>query len=659
MPELQNDNDRAEDCIEMKQREYDLKEMLAENARRQKRFTEPYDAETGVGCVGERVERYVRCRRGRAMLPAAMVADKRWKGTLTRAQYMALRFNYDFEFWALHCVKIRHKVTGEMVALRLNRAQRKLLALMEEERTACRPIRVILLKARQWGGSTLVQMYFAWIQCVLRREWHSLICAHVKNTSSTIRGMYSNMLRLYPDEWWDGDTSSRGFRAFEGSAITRRIEGRGCNVTIASSFGPETMRGLDYSLAHLSEVAFWKASETTSPEEAVGAICGGVALVKDSAVVIESTANGLGNFFHREWVRAKSGASLFKPLFVGWHDIELYRYEVDDPERVIRRMDDYEWHLWDNGCSIEQIEWYHFKRRESSSHRKLMTEYPTDDVEAFATTDNGVFSPHRIEELRRGCREAPERGRLSTDGMTGPCALENLRFEKNEAGGLEVWRRPVRGNPVDSRYVVAVDVGGRTDKSDWSVIAVLDRLAKPKAEIVAQWRGHCDHDILGWRAAAIARWYDNAKLAIESNTLETAYAGTSRYILEELNGAYDNLYVRECRDDLMPGVQHRLGFHTNVATKQIAVSALIAYVRDMLYTERSSMACDELATFEQQKNGRYGAKAGYHDDIVMTRAIALYVAVGLNQADYCDAADIEYLKSQCRRNRLATLLLNY
>jgi hypothetical protein len=37
-------------------------------------------------------------------------------------------------------------------------------------------------------------------------------------------------------------------------------------------------------------------------------------------------------------------------------------------------------------------------------------------------------------------------------------------------------------------------------------------------------------------------------------------------------------------------------------------------------------------TFEQKENGSCGAKAGYHDDVVMSRAIGLYVAA--SQAVY-------------------------
>lgn len=114
-------------------------------------------------------------------------------------------------------------------------------------------------------------MYFAWIQTVLRRNWNSLICAHVKDTSSAIRGMYTDMLATYPEELWEGDEKPC-FRAYEAARNTREIAGRGCRVTVASSMGQEAVRGLDCSLAHLSEVAFWKDTDRMTPGAFVAAV---------------------------------------------------------------------------------------------------------------------------------------------------------------------------------------------------------------------------------------------------------------------------------------------------------------------------------------------------------------------------------------------------
>jgi hypothetical protein len=75
-----------------------------------------------------------------------------------------IRFDYDFEYWAYTCAKIQDKETKQIIPFKLNRPQRRLLARLEKMRMAGVPIRLILLKARQWGGSTLTQIYMGWIQ---------------------------------------------------------------------------------------------------------------------------------------------------------------------------------------------------------------------------------------------------------------------------------------------------------------------------------------------------------------------------------------------------------------------------------------------------------------------------------------------------------------
>ena len=57
------------------------------------------------------------------------------------------------------------------------------------------------------------------------------------------------------------------------------------------------------------------------------------------------------------------------------------------------------------------------------------------------------------------------------------------------------------------------------------------------------------------------------------------------------------------------------------------ISHLQSCVREHLWTERDSRALNELLCYEQKQNGSFGAIVGKHDDILMTRAIGLWVAL--------------------------------
>lgn len=530
------------------------------------------------------------------------------------------RCREDFAYWAEKCVKIKDKLSGRMVPLRLNAPQRRVAALFERERLKGHPIRAIMLKARQWGGSTLVQMYMAWIQCTRAEHWHSLICAQVGKTAASIRGMYDEMLRTYPEELWEGDEAPRLVR-YQGQELIREIAGRHCRVTLGSSERQDSVRGADYAMAHLSEVAFWKDTAKSSPADFIRAICGAIALTPLSLIVLESTANGVGNYFHTEWLRAERGESDKMAVFVPWYEIEIYRREVDDVAALWHGMDAYERDLWERGLTLEQINWYHLKRKEYASHAAMMAEYPTTASEAFANTGSNVFSGEAVERLRRGCEDPAEVGEVasSTGMLTGPLSVKSPVFRPDSTGGLKVWEHPLPGES----YVAAVDVGGRSVTADWSVVAVLG-MNPPR--VVAQWRGHTDHDLLTWKSAALAAYYNSALLVFESNTLESGAHQDAEtpdqgaYMLHELYEHYGNLYFRQAPEGGAP----RPGFHTNRSTKQMIITGLIGAVRDGTYLERDVAACDELLVYQRRQNGSYGARAGYHDDILMTRAIALH-----------------------------------
>lgn len=611
------------------------------------------DPLSGRGCLGER-RSYdaTHLGLGRLELPVTMWTSGddpslcRDRASLERA-----RCRHDFQFWAARCCRIHDKSTGQLIPFVLNAPQRRVAALLEGQRLEGRPLRLIMLKARQWGGSTLVQMYMAWIQCTQRTNWNSLICAHVKDTAATIRGMYSRMLASYPRELWDAEGADDAgaaegrvpavqpeFRPYERSINVREIVGRGCRVTLGSAENHEAVRGADYAMAHLSEVAFWPSSTQRSPAQFVQAVCGAINTAPLTLIVMESTANGIGNYFHTEWLRAEAGMSDKVPVFVPWYEIEIYRRPLDvAPGELIASLDAYEKKIYEeHHLTPEQINWYRHKRREYQSLMTMQAEYPTTAAEAFATSGASVFGASNVERLRPGCVTPPWRGDMCGSPMWGAASLDALKPVEGAGGALAVWERPVGGkwgvNPT--RYLVTVDIGGRSERSDYSVIAVFDRMSPTAGctlEVVAQWRGHIDHDLLAWKAAALARWYGDAVLVFESNTLESDSrdGDPSHFILETLARHYPSLWRRR---DPLTGTR-RPGFHTNRATKTEAIDRLIIALRENTLIERDSAALGELLTYEMLPSGTMAARAGCHDDMLMTRAIALAVNAHLPPPD--------------------------
>lgn len=127
----------------------DITQIIEENNRRKALLPHPADPETGRGCVGERTS--VTIGGKTFWLPASLPA----RHYPLLESNPSLRFMHDFEYWAWRCVRIRHKLTGALVPFILNAPQRKVLEVLEADRLADKPLRIILLKARQWGGSAL------------------------------------------------------------------------------------------------------------------------------------------------------------------------------------------------------------------------------------------------------------------------------------------------------------------------------------------------------------------------------------------------------------------------------------------------------------------------------------------------------------------------
>ena len=288
---------------------------------------------------------------------------------------------------------------------------------------------------------------------------------------------------------------------------------------------------------------------------------------------------------------------------------------------------------------MEAINWYIRERSGKNDFAVMASEFPSDDTEAFVHSGTMVFDKYLVKRFEPYCRPPQFIGEVYADADEGEDALKNLRFSEDKQGLLHIWAKPEVFDDVEvtDRYLTVVDIGGRSNKADWSVIVVFDRLSmidgSEPPSVVAQWYGHCDIDRLAWRAAQIAAYYNESLLVIESNTLEThdkerqvEGGDQSQYILNQISNIYPNLYARrQSEEEIREGAPRKYGFHTNVATKPMIISTLIKCVRNRLYIERDKRCLDEYDTYERKQNGAYGAIVGKHDDLLMTRAIGLHI----------------------------------
>lgn len=592
-------------------------------------------------------------------------------------QLTKIRMREDPEYAMYIEDKIEDKTTGEMVPFRLNYPQRKLIGVFERERRKKKAIRVVVLKARQWGGSTLTQLYMKWMQDHRHDGWNSVILSQVKSASKKIKSMYRKAVERHPG-WTVGYPGRQLIlQPFENSqddfvvCVGKKQPIRRSTLTVASFDTFDNVRGSNFHMAHYSEVAYWKKTAEHDPEGVISSIHGGIKNIEDNMEVYESTGRGASGFFYDKCQMAgdSEGNDANQFLFIPFFDIELNQERVEDARgfarwllenrgssqcpRGWREDGKFFWRMWTLGATFEAINWYRIERNNYKSHAFMATEAPIDANEAFRSSGNLVFNPYSIDELQDECMREPRwranvnvrRGGEVSDGTFRQKAtmLERSEVEfvsPSEASELRIWQLPNNNIlKVRHRYVVSVDIGGVGKSSDYTVMTVIDRLGmvagmSGRLTVVARWRAHCRHDILAWKAAALARYYNDALLVIESNTAdrdrrsntEGDHFGT---IIEEIAQFYPNLYMRPASaEKVSEGLTGTYGFQTNKLTKQWIIDNLMAFLDDKLWEEPDKEMYRELRIYERKDDGSMGniEGSGNHDDVLISTAIGLWVA---------------------------------
>ncbi len=667
--------------------EEQYREMREENARRREHLAADYDPVTGRGLAEllgvERTvlkipdfaipEQYVpEAVAKNPMITAIVKAGSiekyidthRWKGDRPERidierQIRRIRHKHDFCFWAYFCIRIAAK-TGGRIRFKLNLPQLTVLRKCEEMRLAGEPIGVIILKARQWGGSTFCIFYQTWL-AFKWDEFHSfVVAAHVQSASETILSMLKEAVKEYPA--WDlglpPDTelelAPRGRTAnayvVKDSSRNRVLE---TVIYVGTAEKPETLRSQNAHGAHYSEVGIWPDTPEKRPEDLVRSISGGITKRPLDMQVMESTAKSSDDYFHEIWVKSMNGESSYRPVFVPWffipHDTIEIRDEREFAEWLWEHRSDetrngkwldsgkHYWWLWELGATLEGINWYRYKRLDFTDYMQMANEAPSTWVEAFQSAGQKVFDFYEVEQKRLKCRAPAVCGDLYSDAMEGAAVLKGITFKPRRDGVLKVWEMP-DDSPIANRYLVAVDIGGPNQTSDWSSVRVIDRYMmmeefglNGRPNIVAEMHYHTQHDLLAYDAMRLAAWYNNALLVIECNTVEMENRESdtggdgSEYILDIVGDIYPNLYRRRGREEeIGDGVQRRWGFRTDRFTKPKIINFMKTCLRKDKWYEPSEICCEEMSQYIQVQN-KFTAPPKKHDDVLMATAILLWV----------------------------------
>jgi hypothetical protein len=245
----------------------------------------------------------------------------------------------DLPYYAGKCLRVRSK-SGKLVPLALNRAQRYVHDRLEEQRARTGKVRALILKGRQQGVSTYVGARF-YHRATHHRGQRVFILTHEEAATLNLFDIVDRYHEHCPAL----------VRPSTGAANARELRfdrlDSGYKVGTAGTKG--TGRSSTIQLFHGSEVAFWPNAES----HAAG-ILQAIPDEPGTECILESTANGMGNFFHNAWQSAERGEGDFQAIFVPWFWQDEYRRRV--PEGFAR--DEEEMMLAElYGLDDEQLVW--------------------------------------------------------------------------------------------------------------------------------------------------------------------------------------------------------------------------------------------------------------------------------------------------------------
>lgn len=292
-----------------------------------------------------------------------------------REKAIRQRLKNDFPHYAERCLRIRTKA-GAIEPFVLNETQRYIHERLEKQRAETGKVRALILKGRQQGCSTYVGGRF-YHRCTHHKGLRVFILTHEDAATQNL----FEMVERYHDHCPALVKPSTG--SANAKELNFAVLDSGYKVGTAGTKG--VGRSSTIQLLHGSEVAFWPNAES----HAAG-VLQAVPDLPGTEIILESTANGLGNLYHQYWRDAEAGKSEYIAIFVPWFMQQEYRAVVPDDFR----MDDEEEAYRDAyRLDVEQIAWRRNKIAELKDPVLFKQEYPATAAEAFQLTGHDSYIP--------------------------------------------------------------------------------------------------------------------------------------------------------------------------------------------------------------------------------------------------------------------------
>lgn len=539
--------------------------------------------------------------------------------------------------------------------------------------------KLIILKARQLGCSTLIEALIAWRTMFFTNTNAIVVSAEPDHAAY----LFAIMLHIYDQmPWWlKPDISSRkqedGLLFDNPNPEERRLSpGLKSMISVQAATQMSGIgQGRTINAAHVSE--YCDMDQDKAQEMIEGDLGNALADGPQTFAILESTGKGAGSYSHRLWrtnVELRENAD-WTPIFLPWFFDKKHVMAPDKGWRTAKPEQDMalkvasEWVRCDNvqcgawrekfdrsvsiegiDCPVcqlgslktfylgdEQLRWMEYKRKNAEkdikSMKTLREEQATTAEEAWQISGYSVF-PFEVQEWVNLCVKNPiAEGNLDLNGQfhgvkkhatedaNATCWCEGCTADHtSDPAPLRIWEWAIPGYD----YVIGADVSeGLGGESDYSV-GVINRVGKapnPDVQVGVYRSNTIDPISFAKPLTQMGMMYNEGMLSIEYNKFDSC-ANTARFQLQ-----YPNLFQWKHLDSTSPRAS-KIHWYTTMTTKPRLWQTMVKFLRERLYIIQDSVTANEMKTFQKDDfDDRSGSAGfGFYDDALITSMIALYTA---------------------------------
>jgi hypothetical protein len=451
-----------------------------------------------------------------------------------------------------------------------------------------RPVRIIILKPRQFGFTTYEQADSIWRVCTKPNQ-KIMTIAHKKESAIEIFTMVQLMYRNL-DEAFKPNRKSENKSALELPGLNSKF--------FVGTAGSDTI-GDTLNKLHASEFAFWPDAQKAfaKMKETVP---------RTAPIIIESTPNGY-NEFEEMYSNAKKGKNAFFPFFIRWFDDVQYQLPEStkwapleplstDEEALVRAL----------ALTPQQIAWRRWKIGECNGKMDDFWEmYPENDQTCFLSTGKSYFDNAKI------LSEAQ------------PFAEAYPPFKEDKDYGLKIWEEPQPGK----KYIAGADPaeGVEEDNSSYTLIEA----ESGKTVLTFANNKISPYDFAKFIAKTGSK-YNDAYTVVERNNHGHSVIG--QLINTHAYAKPSQLYYHQDMLEELKPVKSRIkkqfnatykpGFPSQVNTKPILLDYYKDVIEEIPQVVLDVEALEEIKTYIRYPDGKLGAAPSKKDDRVISHALA-------------------------------------